>query len=88
MADFKPTWVDDGKGLSRWHPGYGSVKADTKVYFVGESLIGIVHNCPNRKNRQIRVDLYQPTHDSTPAAFCEKCNCLWLGKDPPDASSV
>ena len=84
--------VDARKLLTTRHSFFLNVDAKTTVYYVGEGVIQIVHECSPRAGRihpaPEKIVLEQPAHVAKPAGLCKGCNRLYVAEDPPEAKNV
>ncbi len=68
--------------ITPWHHGFENVSENTKVYFVGNTIGSLTHQCPARRvPRVITLEMYQPTHVAKQACYCAGCDTLFIGDD-------
>ena len=77
--------------MTVWNKGHDRVTEETAVIFVGKDQTGVQHRCPakppHKDPRSIGelLVMFQATHVSLPVVWCEHCNTLFVGEDPPSA---
>ena len=63
--------------LSNAHPFVPN--EETRIYYVGEGAKAFQHEC----GMGVGVAFTAPTHWDPLAVWCNRCNRIWLAKEPP-----
>lgn len=78
--------------LTHRHSFFLNVDAKTVVYYVGEGVTSLTHQCEPRSGRihpaPEKITMEQPAHVAKPAGLCKGCNRLYVAEDPPEVKSV
>ena len=60
------------------HPFFNQVTEKTGHYIVPPSVTAVMHRCRSVRSAEIKMQLVAPAHWARAAAFCQKCNILFV----------